>query len=431
MNHIPAADRAAAAEWRRALHRCPQPAWLELFATAFIAEKLATWGYEIHMGRDIIPADRQLLPPGPDQLAAAYAQAREAGAQKQYLDPAAGGHTGVVAVLKGDRPGPVVGFRFDIDANEIAESADPGHRPAREGFASSVPGAAHMCGHDAHAAIGLLLAKHLAAGRAALRGTVKLIFQPNEENLSGAAAIVASGLVDDLDYLLGGHIGLAVQQTGHICLNVHSFMALSRFEVTYSGRSSHAAARPDQGRNALLGSCAAIANLYAIARHGEGASRVNVGYHQAGTTWNAIPDRAFFRMETRGVTNEINAYMVEKAREIIDGAARMYGLGVDIQPAAVAVVADNSPALVALGEKVAAGLPSVKHIVPAVAFNASEDVTILMQHVQQRGGQALVALFGTPVAGGHHNPTFDIDEDVIANAAEFYLAMHQAVQGER
>ncbi|HWQ62106.1 MAG TPA: hypothetical protein VN521_07325, partial [Negativicutes bacterium] len=76
-------------------------------------------------------------------------------------------------------------------------------------------------------------------------------------------------------------------------------------------------------------------------------------------------------------------------------------------------------------------LPSVKHIVPSVAFNASEDITILMQHVQNRGGQALVALFGTPVGGGHHNPAFDIDEDVIVNAAEFYLAMYNAVQGER
>jgi aminobenzoyl-glutamate utilization protein A len=143
------------------------------------------------------------------------------------------------------------------------------------------------------------------------------------------------------------------------------------------------------------------------------------------------PDRAFFRMETRAVTDEINAYMVEKARDIIDGAARMYGLGVEMVPAAVAVVAENSPALVALGEKVAAGLPSVKQIVPFVAFNASEDITILMQHVQNRGGQALAALFGTPVAGGHHNPEFDIDEEVIVNAAEFYLAMYREVSGER
>lgn len=429
MTNTIAADLPAAIEWRRALHRCPQPAWLELFATAFIAEKLAAWGYEIKMGRDII--GQQLLPPSADQLARAYRQAIAAGASEKYLAPAKHGHTGVVAILKGDRPGPVVGFRFDIDANEIDETTDPGHRPVREDFASANPGCAHLCGHDAHAAIGLLLAKHLADNRAALRGTVKLIFQPNEELLGGAAAIIASGIVDDLDYLLSGHIGLALKETGHICLNVHSFMALSRFEVTYTGRPSHAALRPDEGQNALLGSCAAITGLYAIARHGLGASRINVGYHQAGATWNVIPEKAFFRFETRGVTNEINAYMVEKAHAIIRGAAQMHGLGVEIVPAAVASVAENTPALIALAEKTAATLPGIKHIVPSVAFNASEDVTLLMQHVQNRGGQALVALFGTPVGGGHHNSSFDIDEQVIANAATFYSAMLEAIQGDR
>ena len=427
-----AANQAAAIEWRRALHRCPQPAWLELFATAFIAEKLAAWGYEIKMGRDIIPADKHFMPPDTDQLAAAYAQAVAAGAGEKYLAPAAEGHTGVVAILRGDQPGPTVGFRFDIDANETSETTDPAHRPVREGFASVNPGCAHMCGHDAHAAIGLLLAKHFADNRAALRGTVKILFQPNEENLGGGAALAASGHLDDLDYLFSGHVGIAARETGHICLNVHSFMALSRFEVTYTGRPIHAALRPDQGNNALLGSCAAITNLYAIARHGLGDSRINVGYHTAGTTWHVIPDKAYFRFETRGVTNEINAYMVEKAHEIINGAAQMYGLGVEIKPAAVAGVAENSPALLALAEKVAAGLPSVKKILPSVAFNASEDITLLMQHVQNRGGQALVALFGTPLGGGHHNAAFDIDEQVIPNAAEFLASMYSAVtSGDR
>jgi aminobenzoyl-glutamate utilization protein A len=427
VNQSISANEAAAIEWRRTLHRCAQPAWLELFATAFIAEKLTAWGYDVKIGRDAVADEARLMPPTADKLAEAYAQAVKAGASEKYLAPAKGGHTGVVAILKGDRPGPTVAFRFDIDSNEVTESADPDHRPANEGFASQNPGYAHMCGHDAHAAIGLLLAKHFADNRAGLKGTVKLLFQPNEENLSGAVAMIAKGHLDDVDYLFSGHIGLNLTKLGQIAFNIHNFMALSRFEVTYTGRPSHAALRPDQGKNALLGACAAITNLYAIARHGLGASRVNVGYHQAGTTWNVIPETAFFRMETRGETNEVNAYMVEKAREVIDGAARMYGLAVDVKPAAVASVAENSPELIDLAAKVAGGLPSVSEIVPSVGFNASEDVTLLIERVQQRGGKALVALFGTPVHGGHHNVAFDIDERVIANAATFYAAMHKAV----
>jgi aminobenzoyl-glutamate utilization protein A len=419
-----------AVQWRRALHRCPQPSWLEFYATAFVAEKLSEWGYEIRMGQDIMAKEKQLLLPDPPKLQEEYERALKAGVREEFLAPARGGFTGVVAVLKGDLPGPTVGFRFDIDSNEVMESPDASHLPAREGFLSQNPGYAHMCGHDAHTATGLLLARHFADNRPKLKGRVKLIFQPNEENLSGAAAMIAKGMVDDLDYLIGGHVGLALQKLGQISFNIHSFMALSRFEVTFTGRPIHAAVRPDQGKNALLGSCAAITNLYAIARHGLGATRINVGFHQAGSTWNVIPEKAYFRMETRGVSNELNEYMVEKSREVIEGAAKMYGLSVEMKPAAVAGVAENSPELMALAEQASRNLPSVQEIVPSCAFNASEDVTLMMERVQHRGGKALFVLFGTPVHGGHHNSTFDVDEGVMKNAAEFFAALYQEVTGK-
>lgn len=419
----------AAVAWRRALHRCPQPAWQEFFATAFIAEKLVSWGYKVQQGQDIIAADKQLLPPETAAWQAAYQQALAAGAKEEYLRPAQGGFTGAVGVLHGAQPGPTVAFRFDIDANNIQESGADSHRPARYGFASGNPGYAHMCGHDVHTATGLLLACYLAGHRQDWRGTVKLIFQPNEENMSGAAAMVAKGVLDDVDYLFGGHVGMNVRQVGHIALNVHSFMALSRFIVTFTGQASHAALKPEGGRNALLGACAAATHLYAIARHGDGASRVNVGKLHAGTDWNVIPGQASLWVETRGVTNDINAYMVEQARAVLAGAARMYGLELTVEPAAAALSGGNSPALVALGTRVAQDLPCISRVVPETALNASEDVTIMMDRVQQRGGQALFAVFGTPVGAGHHSTAFDVDERVMLNAAAFYAAMLQAVTG--
>lgn len=416
-----------AVQWRRALHRCPQPSWLEFFATAFVAEKLSEWGYDVRQGQDIVAKDKLLLLPDPEKLQQEYDRALKAGAKEKFLAPARGGFTGVVAVLKGDAPGPTVGFRFDIDSNELIESTDPSHVPAKEGFASQNPGYGHMCGHDAHTATGLLLAKYFADNRHTLKGSVKFLFQPNEENLSGAAAMIAKGMVDDLDYLFGAHVGLALKELGQISFNIHSFMALSRFEVTYTGRPAHAAVRPDQGKNALLGACSAITNLYAIARHGLGATRVNVGYLQAGSTWNVIPEKAYFRMETRGMSNELNDYMQEKACAVVEGAAKMYDLSVEIKPAAAASVAENSPEMIALAEKVAKKLPSIKKVVPSAAFNASEDVTLMIQRVQQKGGKALFAMIGTPIHGGHHNTTFDVDELVIKTSAEFFAVMHQAV----
>jgi len=418
-----------AVEWRRTLHKCPQPSWLEFFATAFVAEKLAGWGYDVKQGRDVIAENKLLLLPDPETLQAEYDRALKAGANEKFLAPARGGFTGVIAVLKGGLPGPTIGFRFDIDSNEVTEAQDTTHVPAKQGFISQNPGYAHMCGHDIHMATGLLLAKYFADNRKTLKGTVKFLFQPNEENLSGAAAMIEKGALDDLDYLAGGHIGLALKETGQICFNIHSFMALSRFEVTFTGRPTHAAASPEQGKNAMLGACNAVTNLYAISRNSKGATRINVGILQAGSTWNVIAEKAYFRMETRGVTNELNEYMVEKAREVIEGASKMYGLSVEMKPAAEAVVSESSPELIAVAERVAKKLPSVKQVVPSAAFNASEDVTLMIERMHQKGGKALFALFGTPTHGGHHNSTFDADEVVIRNAAEFYAALQKEVAG--
>ena len=418
-----------AVHWRRALHKCPQPSWLEFFATAFVAEKLAGWGYDVKQGRDVIAEGKQLLLPEPAILEAEYDRALRAGANRKFLAPARGGFTGVVAVLKGDLSGPTVGFRFDIDSNEVTESQDPTHLPAREGFVSQNPGYGHMCGHDIHMATGLLLAKYFSDNRKILRGTVKFLFQPNEENLSGAAAMIEKGHLDDLNYLVGGHIGLAMKETGHVCFNIHGFMALSRFEVSFRGRPTHAAASPEEGNNAMLGACNAVTNLYAIARNSRGATRINVGVLQAGSTWNVIAENAYFRMETRGVTNELNEYMVEKARDVIEGAAKMHGLLVEMKPAAAAVVAESSPELIAVAERVAKTLPSIKQVVPSVPFNASEDITLMMERVHQSGGKALFAMFGTPTHGGHHSSTFDADETVMCIAAEFYAALQKEIVG--
>jgi aminobenzoyl-glutamate utilization protein A len=420
-----AAHYAEAVQWRRQLHRNPQPAWLEFYSTGFVAEKLAEWGYDLLLGKDIIAADKRVVVPDRQTLEAEYDRAIRSGIREEFIAPAKGGYTGVVGVLKGALPGPAAGFRFDIDSLEILESNDPSHRPAAQGFISQTPGYGHMCGHDVHTAIGLLLARYFAENRESLCGTVKFLFQPNEENLGGAVAMVENKMLDDLDFLFGGHVGINMTQVGQIAISVQGFMALSRFEVTYRGRSAHAALRPNDGKNALLGACAAVTNLYAIARHADGASRVNVGVMQAGTAWNIIPDRAYFRMETRGVTNEINDFMVARAMEVLDGAAKMYDLGLEIKPAATALSAESSPELIELGTSIAEKLPSIVEVIQQTAFDASEDVTVMMERVQNRGGKALFVLFGTPVGGGHHSTTFDVDEQVIRTGAEFLAAMQR------
>ena len=416
-----------AVQWRHQLHRNPQPAWLEFYSTGFVAEKLSQWGYQLKLGKEIIDESKRLVVPDEATLQAEYERALKAGIKEEFIAPAKGGFTGVVGVLKGANPGPTVAFRFDIDSLEILETSDPAHPPVARGYASQNKGYAHMCGHDAHTALGLLLARYFAEIRDYVRGIVKFIFQPNEENLGGAATMVPMGVVDDVDYLFGAHVGINVKETGKIGLNVFDWMAMNRFEVTYTGRAAHAAIRPDLGKNALLGACIAIANLHAISRHGTGASRVNVGVMQAGTTWNIIPEKAYFRMETRGVTNEVNEYMVARAMDVLHGAAKMYDLGLEIKPATSTVAAVNTPEMIELGTRVAQSLSSVKEVVPACSTNGSEDMCVFMQRVQQRGGKAMEILLGTPIGGGHHSNCFDVDDKVLQNGAEFFAAMYDAV----
>ena len=420
-------DFQAAVSWRRSLHKYAQPSWLEFYATGFVAEKLTAWGYDVQTGESIIDREKLLLLPSQQKLDEEYQRALDAGIPEKFVSAAKGGLTGVVATLKGKQPGPVIGFRFDIDSNEVFESYDPEHRPCREGFASAKPGYAHACGHDAHTATGLLLAKWFADNRDSLKGTVKLIFQPNEENLSGAAAMVDKGVVDDVEYMLAGHVGTAANQLGKVACDVRGILAMARFEVTFIGRATHSAASPQEGKNALLGACAAIANLHGIARHAGGATTVNVGYIQAGTTWNVVPEKAYFQMEVRGFSTEINQYMVDRAKEIINGAAQMHGLSYEIKPAAVSFGGVNSPELVALAEQVAKQVPGVTELMNQPSIGGSEDYTVFMRRVQEKGGKAIFFLFGTPTGGGHHNARFDIDEQVLKNAAEFYIAMYRGI----
>ena len=108
-----------AVEWRRTLHRCPQPSWLEFFATAFVADKLTGWGYDVKQGRDVVAEDKLLLLPSPEKLQEEYDRALKAGASEKFLAPARGGFTGVVAAEgRAARPDGWVPFRHRLQRGD-------------------------------------------------------------------------------------------------------------------------------------------------------------------------------------------------------------------------------------------------------------------------------------------------------------------------
>ena len=407
--------------FRRDFHRYAESGWMEFRTASLVARRLVDLGYAVHAGREVIAPEARMGLPDEEVLAAAWLRAREQGGDPVYLEAMKDGFPGVVAVLRNGE-GPTVGLRFDIDALDIEESGDERHRPAREGFASVNDGAAHACGHDGHVALGLGVAEVLMAMRDRIRGTVKLIFQPAEEGVRGAKAMVEAGVVDDVDVLLGLHL-YGGWSRGEIACGRSDFLATSKFDAIITGAPAHAGGAPHEGKNALLAAATAVLNLYAIPRHRLGATRINVGRLVAGTGRNVICPEARLVIETRGATMELNDYMVDRATRVLTSAAAMVDCTVDIVAMGEAQSATSDAALAARVEKVAFDLGGfVRH--PPEVRGGSEDYTTMMTRVQARGGLAThIGLGASLGAGGHHTATFDFDERAIVDAVKLLSAV--------
>ena len=394
--------------FRRDLHRHPEPAWCEFYTTARIVEALRDRAVDgVHVGPDVLAGDGRRNVPDDDELDEWLARARDAGADPNLLDELAGGYTGCMAVVdRGD--GPVVGLRVDIDALPIPESDGRDHVPAAEGFRSGNEGYMHACGHDAHATIGLGVID--AVLDTDFAGTLKVFFQPGEEQTAGGKPMAESGHLDDVDYLYAVHIGLD-HPSGEVVCGIDGFLAVRHFLAEFEGEPAHAGARPERGRNTVQAMAAAIQNLYAIPRHGDGATRVNAGLVGGGTATNIIPEESYVEGEVRGATTDLANYMSEHADRILRSAADMYDCTVDIETKGEAPSAESDAALAAVVGDVAVDVEGVTGIVERDDLGGSEDATFLMKRVQERGGLACYVGVGTDHPGGHHTATFDVVED--------------------
>ena len=404
-------------ERRRDLHRHPETGWTEFRTASMIIGELKKLGYDVKFGADVIDEKSMMGVPSEAELADYMQRAINEGADPELVKKMAGGKTGIVATLKTDKPGKTVAFRFDMDCNDVEEERCDEHRPAKEGFASEHKKAMHACGHDGHVTIGLSAAKLLAANKARLAGTINLIFQPAEEGVRGAFAMMNAGVVDDVDYLFGGHIGFKATADNCLVTMTDGFLATTKLDAEFTGVSAHAGAAPEQGKNALLAAAQAAISLNTIPRHSKGSSRINVGVLNAGTGRNVVPDIAAIKLETRGATTEIDEYMVTEAKRILNACAAMYDVKVKITMAgaAPACFADKE-----LGHEVAELIEEKCHydeVVEYVDMGGSEDCGYFMERVQQHGGRALYMMYGTKIAAGHHNSHFDFNEDCLWKAA--------------
>jgi len=411
--------------WRRDFHKYAESGWVEFRTASKVAAKLKEWGYEVRAGKEVVRDEARMGVPSAAFLAQQEKRAVEQGAEQEWLPYFSGGFTGVVGILDTGRPGPTVGFRVDMDALDIQESEEADHLPAANGYVSVNPGMMHACGHDAHTTIGLGLAQVLMAMKEELNGRIKIVFQPAEEGVRGAKAMVEAGVLDDVDCFFSGHIGSGVP-LGEIVCGARGYLATTKLDVTYKGYSSHAGGHPEDGKNALLAAASAALNMHSISRHSQGSSRINVGVLQAGSGRNVVPGSAFLKVETRGATSEINEYMLERAVQIIRGAAAMHDVQESIEVVGMANSCDSSSELIPFIRSQAEKLAEVHTVHDFVVAGGSEDATYMLQRVQDNGGLASYLVIGTTLAAGHHNEKFEIDERVMAIAIQTYAlcALH-------
>lgn len=408
---------------RRELHQRPEPAWCEFYTTCRIVEELESIGVagravdgsipdeppidELYVGPAAIDTENRMAVPDEKTLQKWYDRASAAGADEAVLETLKGGYTGAVAVLERGE-GPTIALRVDIDGLPREEADTSDHIPAAEGFRSEHEEAMHACGHDAHATFGIGVLEAIAESDS-FEGTLKVLFQPAEEQIGGGKSMATSGHLDDVDYLLAVHIGLD-HPTGEVVAGVEGFLAVQHLEAEFHGEPAHAGGRPNEGINANQALAAAVQNLYAIPRHEAGATRVNAGVIEGGTASNIIPEHARLVAEVRGETTELKDYMADRARQVIEGAAKMHGCDSEFTVGGEAPSAISDQPLVELVQASAEAEAAVDSVLERDDLGGSEDATFLMDEVQSRGGLATYVGIGTDHPGGHHTATFDVDE---------------------
>lgn len=405
---------------RRDFHKYAETGWFEMRTSSLIARELKNLGYEVLTGTDVCEAQSRMGMPSAERLNDEYERAIQQGADEEFVKKTHGGFTGVIGILDCGE-GPTVAMRFDIDALSLPENCTEEHKPFKEDFASVNAGMMHACGHDGHASIGLGVAEVLSEIKDSLCGKIKLIFQPAEEGVRGAKSIVENGHLDNVDYVIGAHLGeYKEDRTVEIGVGNNNTLATTKFDVFFHGTPAHAAVAPHLGNNAMLAMATAILNLQAIPRHGDAPTRVNVGRAEGGDGRNIICDYGKLEIEVRGNTSQANRFMEEYAYRIIDGAAKMHGCTYNINMMGSAPSMCNSEELKGKIARVCEQDMRLKVQSLEGETSASEDFSYMAEKVQQSGGQACYFMLMTICEGTFHNDMFDFDEAALVKGVKAF-----------
>jgi amidohydrolase len=325
--------------------------------------------------------------------------------------------SGMTAMIHGTKPGSgkVALIRADMDALPILEEN------AVE-YVSTHPGKMHACGHDAHTSMLLGIASLLMERRDQFSGSVKLLFQPGEEDPGGAEPMIREGVLENphVDAVFGMHVGQALP-VGQIAYAPGPALASAdSATIIVQGKGGHGASPHQTVDPIVIASHIVLALQTIVSRNIDPVDTavVTVGMIGAGQANNVIPDTAEMRVTIRAFKQDTREFLEKRIREISTSVAESFGATATIDYEWGYPPTVNDPECTALVQQVAAEVLGEENAILSPPRMGAEDFSYFLE--QRPGSFFFVGTRneGKGLTGNHHHPRFDIDEEGLANGIE-------------
>ncbi|MGG0290353.1 M20 peptidase aminoacylase family protein [Bacillus pacificus] len=319
--------------------------------------------------------------------------------------------TGVIAEISGNRNGPLIAIRADIDALPIQEETN---LP----YASKIHGKMHACGHDFHTAAIIGAAYLLKEKESSLSGTVRFIFQPAEESSNGACKVIEAGHLHGVQAIFGMH-NKPDLPVGTIGIKDGPLMAgVDRFEIEIHGVGTHAAV-PDAGVDPIVASSQIVMALQTIVSRNISSSHnavVSVTNIHSGNTWNVIPEKAILEGTVRTFQAETREKIPALMERIIKGVSDALGVKTEFHFHSGPPAVHNDESLTHLCTQTAQEM-SLDVITPTPSM-AGEDFSFYQQHIP-----GSFVFMGTSGTHEWHHPSFTVDEQALPISAKYFALL--------
>ena len=327
-------------------------------------------------------------------------------------------HTGVVALLRGGKPGKTVALRADMDALPVQEENDVSYK-------SQKPGVMHACGHDAHMTCSVGAAMILSELRASIAGNVKFIFQPAEESPGGARPMIEQGVLENpkVDAIVGGHVWGSID-SGKVEVKPGPIMASSDIiRLTIRGKGGHAAQPHTTIDPVVIGSEIVGALQKIVSRQTDPAEAVviSICVFKAGEIFNVIPNEAYLEGAVRTLNNELRQTIPQKIEAVIRGITEAYGATYELDYYFGYPVTVNDPDVTESVRLSAAKVLGETNVgIAAKASMGGEDFAYYLLEIPGTFIRIGIRNPDKGICQEIHHPKFDIDEDIFKTIPVVY-----------